>query len=105
MGDENGHGVEGLADAFPTTKLVLGGIFAISFVYIRIYLWMKLTVNYYFPDVRHILSRQKHPGSILLTDDKKKFLYLNSISLGIITLLQIVWLFEIFRIIKKETLG
>jgi len=102
--EEDGHGVPGLADAFPNTKLVLGTIFAISFVYIRIYLWMKLTISYFFPDIRRALFQQ-HPNKSILTDDKKIFLYLNSLSLGIVTLLQIIWLFAIFRIIALELLG
>mmetsp|Transcript_31261 Transcript_31261/g.38055 ORF Transcript_31261/g.38055 Transcript_31261/m.38055 type:complete len:328 (+) Transcript_31261:67-1050(+) len=101
--DENGHGVEGLADAFPITKLVLGTIFAISFIYIRIYLWMILTLSYYFPDVQRIL--QQNSESLLLTKGKKLFFYFNSASLGILTLLQLIWLLEIFRGIKMELFG
>lgn len=94
---DDDHGVPGLADTFPTARAILGGLFAVSFAIIRVILWGSLTY-YYFKDVRHVFQ-QDHPK---LTSGRRLFIKLNNISLGFITLLQVVWLFEIFRIVKLE---
>jgi len=91
------HGVVGLADAFPTIRAVLGGLFAVSFIIIRVTLWGSLTY-YYFKDVK-LAFQQNHPK---LTGGRRLYTKLNNISLGFITLLQVIWLFEILRIFTLE---
>ena len=95
---DDDHGVPGLADAFPAVRAVLGGLFAISFIVIRVFLWGSMTY-YYFQDVRQAFQQKNHPK---LVGGRKLFIKLNNISLGFITSLQVVWLFEIFRILKLE---
>lgn len=92
------HGVPRLAEAFPVVRAVLGGLFAISFIVIRVLLWGSLTYCY-FQDVRQAFRQKNHPK---LVGGRKLFAKLNNVSLGFITCLQVVWLFEIFRILKLE---
>lgn len=40
------HGVEGLDEVFPMTKVILGGLFVISFIICRVVAWPYVT--YYF---------------------------------------------------------
>lgn len=94
---DDDHGVPGLGEALPVGKMVFGSIFALSFVLIRVVCWGTLT-NYYFRDIWQAFQ-DNHPKLVV---SRRVFLYLNSISLGLITLLQIVWLFEIFKIAKSE---
>lgn len=91
------HGVVGLAAAFPLLRAVLGGLFAVSFVIIRVFLWGTVTYHY-FQDVWQAYQ-DNHPK---MTSARRLFFFFNNISLGFITLLQVVWLFEILRMASVE---
>jgi hypothetical protein len=85
-------GVKGLGDAFPLAKAVLGGIFAALFIICRVVLWS--TVSYYYV---------KDVTAVLKTDDprlvgRKAWFKFTRFALGILSILQIIWLGEIFRI-------
>lgn len=90
-------GVEGLSEAFPMVKVVLGSLFLVSFVVFRVFLWGSLTCIY-FQDIRNAF-RVNHSK---LVGGRRTFAWLNSVSLGFITLLQVIWLFEVFRVAKLE---
>lgn len=89
-----GRGVSGLGDAFPLVRTVLGPIFALSYLMIRIVFWGIITC-YYFRDIWQAFQ-DNHTE---LNYSRRLFLYLNSLSLGFLTLLQIIWLFDIFKIL------
>ena len=89
-------GVVGLGDAFPMTRAALGGIFVVLFVVCRVLLWTSISY-YCFRDFMSVLK-----GS----DPRKKGFDLwyrfTFFSLSILSLLQIIWLFEIGRIALEE---
>lgn len=94
------HGVVGLAEAFPMTKVILGGIFAILFVLCRVLMWSTMSY-YYCRDAYNVLTN-------LPSDDrrlqgyKKTWFQFTFVSLSVLSLLQIIWLFEIGRIGYEE---
>lgn len=89
-------GVNGLGDAFPLTKLVFGGLFATCFIVCRVLMWS--TISYYFcTDVWRLLQ----------TDDprlvgRKTWFKFTLIANAALSLLQVLWLGEIFLTGKKE---
>lgn len=90
------HGVVGLAEAFPLTKVVLGGTFAVLFVICRVFMWS--TVSYYYcRDAWNALS-----GSDPRLLGRRTWLRFTFVSLALLSLLQIIWLVEIGRIGKIE---
>jgi len=89
-----GQGVSGLGDAFPLVRTVLGPIFALSYFMIRIVFWGILTY-FCFQDIWQAFQ-DNHTE---LHYSRRLFLYLNSLTLVFFTLLQIIWLFEIFKIL------
>ena len=90
------HGVPGLAAAFPLGKAVLGGVFAVCFIVCRVFMWS--TVSYYYcRDAWNVLS-----GSDPRLQGRKAWFRFTFVSLALLSLLQIIWLAEIFRIGKME---
>jgi hypothetical protein len=90
------HGVPGLAAAFPLGKAVLGGVFAVLFIICRVFMWS--TVSYYYcRDAWNVLS-----GSDPRLQGRKAWFRFTFVSLALLSLLQIIWLAEIFRIGKME---
>ncbi|CAJ1932719.1 unnamed protein product [Cylindrotheca closterium] len=93
---DDDFGVRGLAAAFPLTKVILGAIFAVSFIVCRVIIWTTHSV-YYLQDVIACLK----------TDDprivgRKPWLQFTGFSLSLLSLLQIIWLGEIFLTGKRE---
>lgn len=90
------HGVVGLGDAFPLTRAALGGIFVVLFVICRVLMWTSISY-YCFRDFWQVLK-----GS----DPRKKGYELwyrfTFFSLSILSLLQIIWLYEIGKISMEE---
>mmetsp|Transcript_3530 Transcript_3530/g.3980 ORF Transcript_3530/g.3980 Transcript_3530/m.3980 type:complete len:312 (-) Transcript_3530:20-955(-) len=95
------YGIKGMAEAFPLLRSMLGGLFAVSFVVIRVFWWRNLTYQY-FRDMGQAF-REEHPR--IVGPEIKIWFYINNISLGFITLLQIIWLFEIIRIAIRELMA
>lgn len=91
------HGAKGLGDAFPLVKAILGGFFVVLFISIRVFAWSILTYRY-FSDVWTI---QRHRNDIDY-QRRNTFIRWNSVSLGLVTLLQIVWLFEVLKVCQLE---
>jgi len=90
------HGVPGLADAFPIVKVCLGGLFAVLFVVCRVLMWS--TISYYYcRDAWNALG-----GSDPRMKKHKMWFRYTLVSLSLLSLLQIIWLYEIARIGKEE---
>jgi len=83
------YGVKGLGDAFPITKIALGGIFAISFLICRSIIWPF--ASYYFTiDVLHAL-KVDHPSC----EGRKGWMKCFLTTLCGLSVLQVVWLGQI----------
>jgi len=93
---EDEHGVVGLGDAFPMIKIAIGGLFATLFVICRVFMWS--TVSYYYcRDAWNVLARSDPRG-----EECKSWFRFTFVSLGLLSLLQIIWLGEIVIIGKEE---
>jgi hypothetical protein len=90
------HGVVGLAEAFPVGKAVLGGLFAVLFVICRVFMWS--TVSFYY--CRDAWNALKSNDPRL--EGRKLWLRYTFVSLALLSVLQIIWLWEIFRIGHEE---
>ena len=91
------HGVKGLAEAFPLGKVVLGTSFAILFVICRVFMWS--TVSYYYcRDAWNALKGTHDPR----LQGRKTFFRFTLVSLSLLSVLQVIWLGEIFRIAHVE---
>ena len=86
-----------LRDAFPLAKAICGGIFAICFIVCRVVLWS--TFSYYFiKDVWAVLQSTNEPR----LERRKTWFKFTMIANGLLSLMQILWLGEIFVTGKKE---
>lgn len=92
------HGVIGLGEAFPTAKMVLAGIFVVTFLICRIITWP--VVSYHFFD--DILLTFKHHGNDPRIVARKNWYYFHLVSNASLTLLQFAWLVEIGFTAHKE---
>jgi hypothetical protein len=93
---DDDHGVKGLSEAWPLGKVVLGAAFAILFVVCRVVCWS--TVSYFYcKDAWNALS-----GNDPRTVERKTWLRFTFVSLSLLSLLQILWLGQIFIIGKEE---
>ena len=94
---DDDFGVRGLAAAFPMTKVVLGAFFAVSFIVCRVIIWTTHSV-YYLQDVLACLKNKEDPRLV----GRKAWLQFTGFSLSLLSLLQIIWLGEIFLTGKRE---
>lgn len=95
------HGVKGLAEAFPTGKIVLGGVFAVLFLICRVLMWSTCSYHY-CRDVWYVLkSNDKR------SEGRRTWLRYTFVSLALLSLLQVIWLGEIIRIgyAELKTMG
>lgn len=90
------HGVVGLGDAFPVTKVIVGAIFVTLFILCRTIMWPIAT--YYF--MRDANLALKGSGDRL--DACKGWMKLFMVSCTGLSILQVLWLGQIFIIAKKE---
>ena len=97
--DDTGHGVAGLAEAFPGAKIFWAAVFVVFFVICRCVMWP--IVSYYF--IVDALAALKNE------EDKKAkkyplrlWFYAWIFILGSLTLLQFVWLGQIVYMGKAE---
>ena len=96
------HGAVGLADAFPMAKAVLGGFFAFTFIMCRVVMWC--TVSYYFvPDAWNAIKGTKDPKFAGHIPWCKFYM----VSLSLLSVLQVIWLGEIFRVgyVEMKSMG
>jgi hypothetical protein len=90
------HGVKGLTEAWPLGKVVFGAAFAILFIICRVFCWS--TVSYFYcRDAWNALS-----GTDPRTPARKTYLRFTFVSLALLSVLQIIWLGQIFVIGKEE---
>jgi hypothetical protein len=90
------HGVKGLSEAWPMGKVVFGAAFTICFVVCRVFCWSAVSY-FYCRDTWNALS-----GSDPRTAERKTYLRFTFVSLALLSLLQILWLGQIFTIGKEE---
>uniref|UniRef100_A0A7R9WMQ1 TLC domain-containing protein n=1 Tax=Craspedostauros australis TaxID=1486917 RepID=A0A7R9WMQ1_9STRA len=91
------HGAIGLGEAWPTGKAVLGGAFAVLFIICRVFLWS--TVSYYYcRDAWNALCDTENPRMLA----RKTYLQFTYVALGLLSVLQVLWLGQIFMIAHEE---
>jgi hypothetical protein len=93
---DEAHGVKGLTEAWPVGKVVFGAAFAILFIFFRVICWSAVSY-FYCRDAWNALS-----GVDPRTADRKTYLRFTFVSLSLLSLLQILWLGQIFIIGKEE---
>jgi hypothetical protein len=93
---DDDHGVPGLGDAMPMTKVVLGGIFVVLFIVCRCLLWPVFS-RYFVNDCFLALKGDDHR-----TKSRRGWLRFFLVSLTGLSILQIAWLGEIFSQGKQE---
>jgi len=91
------HGVPGLGEAFPLTKVVVGGAFVTLFIICRCIAW-PIYAYYFFNDATQAFQEMDDR----LTPQRQWWLKFLNISLSSLSLLQIVFLAQIFMIGKEE---
>uniref|UniRef100_A0A7S3DNK8 TLC domain-containing protein n=1 Tax=Entomoneis paludosa TaxID=265537 RepID=A0A7S3DNK8_9STRA len=91
------HGVPGLGDAFPLTKIAVGAVFVVLFIVCRVLAW-PIFAYLFFQDTK-LAFAEMHP---VMTTERKWWLRFLNVSLTSLSLLQIVFLAQIFLIGKEE---
>lgn len=95
---DDDHGVPGLGDAFPTAKMAVGAAFVVLFIICRCIAW-PIYAYYFFKDTQRILKDQ---DDRYLNPSRVWWLKFLNISLTSLSLLQIVFLGQIFMIGYEE---
>jgi TLC domain len=90
------HGVIGLGEAFPVTKVVLGAVFALLFITCRCILW-PVFAYYFTRDVKLALK-----GDDVRAQKSRGWLKFFLVSLTGITFLQVLWLGQIVYMGHQE---
>jgi hypothetical protein len=90
------HGVPGLGEAFPLVKVVLGGVFTVSFILCRCILWPVFS-RYFVGDCLLALK-----GNDERAKPRRMWMQFFLVSLTGLSVLQICWLGEIFGHAKVE---
>ncbi len=93
------HGVVGLGDAFPMTKVVVGLFFVVAFIVCRCILWPIF--SYHFS--RDVLLALK--GDDVRTKTRRGWLKFFLVSLSSLSVLQVAWLGQILVIAQQELKG
>jgi len=93
---DDAHGVKGLGDAFPITKVVIGVIFAVLFITARCIIWP--IISYYYTRDAIAVLREDNP------EIKKRSLVIKIFVFCLVGLsaLQIGWLGIIFYVAVEE---
>ena len=91
------HGIVGLGDAFPLTKVICGALFVILFILCRCILWP--IHSYYF--CIDILTALRHPKPNN-TPTRRYWMKFFLTSLSGLSVLQILWLGQIFILGQQE---
>mmetsp|Transcript_19962 Transcript_19962/g.24450 ORF Transcript_19962/g.24450 Transcript_19962/m.24450 type:complete len:320 (-) Transcript_19962:150-1109(-) len=87
------HGVIGLEQDFPLTRLVVAAFFVVSFIAIRVIVW-PIYARWFWMDVSKAVKRNSETDTPL----KKKLLRCTSMTCAGLSALQVLWLGEIFRL-------
>lgn len=90
------HGVAGLAEAFPNLKIVCAVSFVAAFLTCRIIMWPWVT-KFYLQDTRDAMNADDKK-----TKERKIWLLTFGFILSALTLLQFLWLGQIFMMAKEE---
>merc|ERR1712176_1056765 len=93
---DDDNGVKGLGDAFPLTKVIIGVIFIVLFILCRSMMWPLAT--YYF--VQDSLNALKNGTTY--KQSHKNWIRFVVISCALLSVLQSIWLGQIFIIGKEE---
>lgn len=94
---DDDHGVIGLGEAFPITKMVVGVVFVILFIICRCILWPIFSYHFCVDTYRTL----KDPDA-RTTVVRKRWLKFLCGSLTFMSILQVAWLGQIFFIAKDE---
>lgn len=90
------HGVVGMGDAFPITKVVIGTLFVIFFILCRCILWP--IASYYFVKDCQWALKAKSPK----LQGRKFWILLFQFCLTGLSILQVAWLGQIYFQAKEE---
>lgn len=90
------HGVVGLGDAFPMIKVIVGAVFVTLFILCRTIMW-PIATYYFMRDANLALK-----GSGPRLDACKNWMKLFMFCCTGLSILQVLWLGQIFIIAKKE---
>ena len=91
------HGVVGLGDAFPLTKVAVGAVFVVLFILCRCTMWP--IISYHFCQDASNTLKDSDPRTNVVRRRWLNFLY---VSLSFMSVLQAAWLGQIFLIAKEE---
>lgn len=98
-------GVPALAARFPTLKMLLATVFAGVFIWCRIYWWYFLSIAFW-KDMLALLADPNTAGKLFHgTVPQPAFIVSFLVCNAGLSLLQVVWLGEIFVVAHKELLG
>lgn len=89
-------GVQGLGQAFPLTKVVVGAVFVTLFILCRCIMW-PITTFYFMKDAKQALK-----GNGPRLDACKGWMKLFMFCLTGLSILQVLWLGQIFVIAQQE---
>lgn len=96
--DEDGHGVQDLGIHLPVTKIVLASTFVVLFITIRSILWPAF--SYYF--IRDCMQALKEKDDNKTVKPRAYAVRVMAACDGGLTVLQIMWLGQIFITLKAE---
>jgi len=90
------HGVVGLGDAFPVTKVAVGAVFVVFFILCRVIMWPYFSYHFVRDSMNAIQSKTK------MSEERKVWLRILMTALSGLSVLQVLWLGQIFIIGKEE---
>lgn len=93
---DDDFGVVGLGDAFPLLKVGVGLVFVVCFIVVRSTIWPYF--GYHFARDALNALKSEHP----MVPARRKWLWWFTISLSGLSVLQVLWLGQIFVMAKEE---
>ena len=95
------HGIVGLGDAFPITKVICGAVFVVFFIVCRCILW-PIHSYYFCSDISTALRQERPQPNQHNTQTRRYWMMFFLTSLSGLSILQILWLGQIFVLGKQE---
>ena len=96
------HGIVGLGDAFPLTKVACGALFVVLFILCRCILW-PIHSYYFCNDILSALRNDRaSPPNQRNTQTRRNWMIFFLTSLSGLSILQILWLGQIFVLGQQE---
>jgi len=89
-------GVQGLEDVLPITRVIIGLVFVVAFIICRTLLW-PFTTYYFVNDVFNAVASDS-----ILAKQHKKWLYIQVGTCAGLSVLQVLWLGQIFYTVYIE---